>query len=79
MATAKAAASVEALFNEASLLPLDDRAQLADMLLSSLDHSPLSPAWKAEIDRRLAAYDRGEIKAVPGEQVIQSLKEKYGG
>ena len=75
----KADARVEALFVEASSLGSDDRILLANMLLSSADGLPLSPAWKLEIDRRPAAFDRGETKAIPGEQVFQSLREKYRG
>ena len=51
----------------------EDRSRLVDMLLKSLDQAPLAEveaAWDAEAERRLAAYDRGEIRAIDGELVL---------
>lgn len=51
----------------------EDRSRLVDMLLESLDQAPLAEveaAWDAEAERRLAAYDRGEIRAIDGELVL---------
>ena len=54
-------------------LPEDDRARLAEVLLASLGAEPASEveaAWDQEIRRRLAAYDRGEVKAIDAEEVF---------
>ncbi|GAB1390664.1 MAG: hypothetical protein AMXMBFR78_16460 [Rubrivivax sp.] len=54
-------------------LPADERARLAELLLSSLEAEPMSSveaAWDEEIRRRLAAYDRGEVQAIDAEQVF---------
>ena len=51
----------------------DDRARLAELLLSSLDaesNSDLEAAWGEEIRQRLAAYDRGEVEAIDAETVF---------
>ena len=51
----------------------DDRARLAELLLSSLDAEPKSDveaAWDDEIRQRLAAYDRGEVEAIDAETVF---------
>jgi putative addiction module component (TIGR02574 family) len=53
-----------------SLAP-EDRAYVADALEQSLTSggfaSPeIEQAWVEEIERRLAAYDRGEVKAIEG-------------
>lgn len=55
-----------------SLSP-DDRARLAEILLSSLEAEPMTDieaAWDDEIRRRLAAYDRGDVLAVDAETVF---------
>lgn len=54
-------------------LSAEDRARLAEILLSSLAEEPVSEveiAWDAEIRRRLAAYDRGEVQAIDAETVF---------
>lgn len=51
----------------------EDRSRLVDLLLESLHEEPLAEveaAWDEEVERRLAAYDLGEIPAVDGEQVL---------
>lgn len=51
----------------------DDRAHLAELLLSSLEAEPRSDvesAWEDEIRRRLDAYDRGEVEAIDAETVF---------
>ncbi len=55
-----------------ALVP-EDRSLLVDMLLVSLHEDPLTQieaAWDDEVERRLAAYDRGEIQAIDGEEVL---------
>lgn len=54
-------------------LSVDDRARLAELLLSSLEAEPMSSAeaaWDEEIRRRLAACDRGEVQAIDAEVVF---------
>ena len=54
-------------------LPIDDRSRLVDMLLESLHEASLGEveaAWDEEAERRLAAYDRGEVEAFDGEEVL---------
>lgn len=51
----------------------EDRIRLAELLLASVDADPASDieaAWDEEIKLRLAAYDRGEIKAIDAEDVF---------
>ena len=53
----------EDIEKEAQRLPADDRARLAEVLLESLQASPLadvSAAWDAEIAQRVAAFERGD-------------------
>jgi len=52
---------------------VEEREQLVEKLLESLNGSnagELDSAWESEIERRLAAYDRGEVKAIDAEVVF---------
>ena len=54
-----------------------DRSRLVDMLLESLHEGPVAQveaAWDAEVERRLEAYDRGEIQAIDGEEVLAKAR-----
>ena len=54
-------------------LSQEDRARLAEVLLASVDPEPQSEveaAWELEIERRLAAYDRGEVQAIDAVEVF---------
>jgi len=51
----------------------DDRSRPVDRLLESLHEAPIAEveaAWEAEIEIRLAAYDRGEVQAIDAEEVF---------
>ncbi len=61
------------LARRGKLLPLEERQELVAELLASLNEpavAELDAAWSTEIAARLAAYDRGEVQAVPGEEVL---------
>ena len=69
--------TLQTLFNEALMLSPEDRANLAEKLLESLaqeDNNDLSPAWAAEIRRRLDTFHRGEMKTIPADEVLRSLR-----
>lgn len=64
------------LWKEASDLSEKDRADLAGLLLESLDDEPdedVEAAWAAEIERRVAELDAGTVASIPWEQVRQRL------
>lgn len=55
----------------------EDRSRLVDMLLVSLHEAPVAEveaAWDQEVERRLAAYDRGEVQAIDGEDVLAKAR-----
>ncbi|HEY0683464.1 MAG TPA: addiction module protein [Steroidobacter sp.] len=64
--------SLKQLEEQALALSVEERAQLADSLLESLrsSTSDIETAWADEIERRIAALDRGEISAYPAEDVF---------
>jgi putative addiction module component (TIGR02574 family) len=55
----------------------EDRSRLVDMLLESLHEPPLAEieaAWSEEIERRVAAFDRGEVKTYAAEDVFAEAR-----
>lgn len=62
---------VRHLTEQAAKLTLEEQAELIDALLA-LGHEPTpewKKAWVQEAERRLAAYDRGETKGVPWDDI----------
>ena len=55
----------------------EDRSRFVDMLLVSLHEAPaaeVEAAWDEEVERRLVAYDRGEVQALDGEDVLAKAR-----
>jgi putative addiction module component (TIGR02574 family) len=67
--------TTKSVFQAALALSPDERAALAEQLLSSLheDEEKLDALWAAEAEQRLQAYRQGKIKAIPAEQVFSKL------
>jgi putative addiction module component (TIGR02574 family) len=56
-------------------LPEDEREKLVDELAASLRRSDaLSPAWEAEIARRLRTLEAGEAITVPADEVFEQAE-----
>jgi putative addiction module component (TIGR02574 family) len=65
--------------SEALSLPPRSRAKLAEQLLESLDdpkQKEIDRLWADEVEDRIDAYERGELKAIPGQQVFRRLKPR---
>lgn len=64
--------TAEALSAQALQLPPDERLALVEHILDSLDvpDPSLDTLWLSEADDRLAAYRRGEIRAVALSEVL---------
>jgi putative addiction module component (TIGR02574 family) len=63
----------EELAAAALALPPAARAELAERLLRSLDapqQVEIDAAWADEAERRITQLDRGEVKLLPGETVM---------
>ena len=70
------AKSVAEIFRETEDLDERERATLAGLLLESLEAEPdaeVEQAWDAEISRRLAQIDAGEVNLIPWEEVKDKL------
>lgn len=69
--------ATEELEAAALSLPRGERARLAERLLASLDEDlEIEEAWAQEVERRLAAYRAGDLKAVSAETVLREARSK---
>ena len=68
----------EKLIQQALGLSADERAEVAERLLSSLEPplSPIDRLWAQEAEDRIDAYERGEIEAIPAEDVFNAIKNR---
>ena len=64
--------AAEALSAQVTKLPPAERMQVVERILDSLDQpdATLDALWATEANDRLAAYRRGEIKAVALSDVV---------
>lgn len=70
------------LLHTALSLPESDRAEIAASLIHSLDNerdSDVDAAWAEEIKRRIESIDRGEVKLVPWDDVMQEMRDRRNG
>ncbi len=75
-------ANTEQIAAAALALPEDDRLELADRLIESLDGPPdddVERAWTDEIARRLEEVRSGKAVTVPWEEVRKRLQEDADG
>jgi putative addiction module component (TIGR02574 family) len=69
--------ALKELEKQAKSLTPEERAQLAEVLLESLQDAPLAEieaAWDREIEARAAAYDRGELQTISAEDVFAEAR-----
>lgn len=71
--------STEQILKYALALPAQERAELVERLLATLQSPPdpqLDELWAREAEDRLDAYDRGELSAVPAEEVFDKINQR---
>ena len=69
--------NLQKIENEALHLPREERAQLIQRLVLSLEtpsEQELSSDWLLEARRRAEELDSGSVQAVPGNEVIRKAK-----
>lgn len=74
--------TVEHVLTQALQMPPQDRAMIAERLLSSLDSEAdweVEVAWQQEAQRRIGEIDRGEVVCLPWEQVMNRLRGNVHG
>lgn len=61
-------------------LPIDVRTALVERLLLSLQpvDKHIDELWATEVERRLAEYDKGTVKAVDGGEVFRKIRQRFG-
>lgn len=64
------------IFKEASVLSAFEKARLIDKLIATLDEpdKEIDELWAKEAENRIEAYERGKIKAVSLEEVLQKYR-----
>jgi putative addiction module component (TIGR02574 family) len=70
--------SVTAIQNEILGLPADERVRLIDLLWNSIsapEQQTRETAWAAESEKRLDAYDHGQLTARDAAEVFADLKK----
>jgi putative addiction module component (TIGR02574 family) len=68
--------AVRELYEKASRLSESDRAELAGLLLETLQQPPdpgVEEAWAQEIARRLAEYRAGRTRTIPWQELRAEL------
>ncbi|HRP27431.1 MAG TPA: addiction module protein [Burkholderiaceae bacterium] len=68
---------LDELSKKAQTLAVEERAQLAQELLESVERDAdpdVQAAWESEIASRIAKYERGEAKLIPAEEVFAAAR-----
>ena len=68
---------VDEITQKARSLPAEDRARLAEELLSTLQDNvdpEVEAAWDVEIGRRLDEVDSGKAKLIPAAEVFAEVR-----
>jgi hypothetical protein len=71
--------TVRELYEEASTLDEKQRADLAGLLLESLDSErdpDVEKAWAKEIETRISQIDNNEVDLIPWEDVKKEMYER---
>ena len=80
--TSRAMFDTATLLEQALTLPEHERAKIAARLLESLDdeaQSDVDAAWAAEIERRCAAVDAGELQTSDWKDVRARIERELFG
>ncbi len=62
-------------------LPVKDREMLAERLIRSLKHAPLTQveeAWVKEAESRFSAWRRGEREGIPAGRAFKQIRKDLG-
>jgi len=68
------------VIDEALSLPTNDRLDLVEKLLYGLNlptQSVIEGLWVKEAERRVVEIDSGAVALIPGEEVIEKIRQKY--
>ena len=68
----------EKVLSDALTLPMNERAELAERLFSSLEISQekIDSLWAKEAEDRIDAFERGEIGTTTAKEVFKKIESK---
>ena len=72
----------EQVLRSALSLPADDRVEIAESLILSLDEqtaAEMEATWADEIKRRIESVDAGRVKLIPADEVMREMRERLNG
>ena len=72
----------EAVLQEALTLPEEERAEIAGVLLGSLEPTPevdVETAWRQEVAVRVAALEAGDVQTTPWEEIRDRFLARRSG
>jgi putative addiction module component (TIGR02574 family) len=58
-------------------LPTDEKVQLAEELLASIDpaeQAEIDASWAVEVERRIKLIDVGKSESIPAEELFKQLR-----
>jgi len=70
--------AVAHILEEAEQLSAPERAELADRIVESLAHnipSDIAAAQVAEVRRRIAEVEAGEVSLIPGDEALARVRQ----
>jgi putative addiction module component (TIGR02574 family) len=73
-------ALAEKIYEQAIVLPIEDRLSLIDKLLINTNLSAqnnIDMAWSTEVERRSQELDKGKARLIPGEEVFEKIRKKF--
>jgi len=71
-------ATYDTVLNDALHLSLEERSRIATRLIESMDDDSLdlSPAWQAEIERRIESIKNGTVKLIDHDEAMVGVRQK---
>ena len=72
--------STKDIIQEATALPVEERIIVVDSLLRTLNipNPDLDKEWVTVAKRRLVELRSGRVNPVPGDQVFERIRERFG-
>ncbi len=73
--------NTQQLIDQAISLPVEERANIVDSLLRSLNrpNEEIDKQWFEVAKKRLNDLRSGKVKAIPGTEVFKKVKERFSG
>ena len=71
--------TTQQIIQEAASLPVEERAEVADFILRTLNapESDIDRKWAEVAKKRLAELRSGKVKAIPGDEVFDRIWKRF--